>query len=59
MELGSPVTNNYYIRSTKGEIYGLDHNKGRFDPHIAVNMRPDSGIKGLYVTGQVGHSCIL
>ncbi|PIK39335.1 hypothetical protein BSL78_23841 [Apostichopus japonicus] len=27
---GSPLTNSYYIRADKGEMYGLDHNKERF-----------------------------
>jgi len=52
MELGSPVTNNYYIRSTKGEIYGLDHNKNRFRPDLATKLRPEIGVPGLYLTGQ-------
>jgi len=53
MELGSPVTNNYYIRSTKGEIYGLDHNYLRFRQDIAAKLRPQVGVPGLYLTGQV------
>ncbi|KAF6021803.1 RETSAT [Bugula neritina] len=52
MELGSPVTNNYYIRSTKGEIYGLDHNYLRFRQDIAAKLRPQVGVPGLYLTGQ-------
>ncbi|XP_067948219.1 all-trans-retinol 13,14-reductase-like [Watersipora subatra] len=52
IELGSPVTNNYYIRSTKGEIYGLDHNKLRFKPEIAAKLRPKIGIPGMFLTGQ-------
>ena len=56
MELGSPVTNNYYIRSTAGEIYGLDHNSKRFRPDIAAKLRPRvAGISGLYLTGQVSN----
>lgn len=53
MELGSPVTNNYYIRATKGEIYGLDHDTNRFNPEVAMKMRPKIGVPGLYLTGQV------
>ena len=26
-DVGTPVTNRYYIRANKGEMYGLDHNK--------------------------------
>ena len=52
-KLGSPLTNNYYINSTKGEIYGLDHNMTRFQPDNVMKLRPDIGIPGLYITGQV------
>lgn len=56
MDLGSPVTNNHYIRSIKGEITGLDHNKNRFRPDVATKLCPEIGLPGLYLTGQV---CIL
>ena len=52
MDIGSPVTNNYYIGSTKGEIYGADHTTERFgSPELAMNLRPKTEIPGLYLTG--------
>eukprot|EP01134_Creolimax_fragrantissima_P000949 CFRG0949T1 len=51
--LGSPLTNNYYYNTVRGEVYALDHNMERFS---TVNqrdvLRPKTAIKGLYVTGQ-------
>lgn len=51
-DVGSPLSNQYYIASSKGEIYGLDHNKDRFSPETCVNLRPKTTIPGLYLTGQ-------
>ena len=52
-DVGSPLSNKYYIASPKGEIYGLDHNKDRFSPESSVALRPDCAeIPGLYLTGQ-------
>ncbi|KAL5257799.1 hypothetical protein ACHWQZ_G012661 [Mnemiopsis leidyi] len=52
IDIGTPVTNNHYISSTKGEIYGLDHNVGRFDAEVSAVLRPETDIPGLYLTGQ-------
>lgn len=51
-DIGTPVTNNHYISSTKGEIYGLDHNAKRFSPETYASLRPETDISGLYMTGQ-------
>lgn len=51
-DAGSPLTNQYYIASPRGEIYGIDHNKDRFSPETCINLRPETGIPGLYLTGQ-------
>ncbi|EDO43555.1 predicted protein [Nematostella vectensis] len=56
-DVGSPVSNNYYIASPRGEIYGIDHNVERFSPESAVNLRPETAIPGLYLTGQDVLSC--
>lgn len=56
-DIGSPVTNKYYIAAPKGEIYGLDHNVERFGPDIVQHLRPDIGIPGLLLTGQDILSC--
>ena len=52
VDIGTPVTNNHYISSTKGEIYGLDHNVDRFDAQANAALRPETDISGLYMTGQ-------
>lgn len=56
-DVGSPVTNKYYIGSPRGEIYGIDHNKDRFSPETVAALRPDTPISGLYLTGQDILSC--
>ncbi|XP_063694603.1 all-trans-retinol 13,14-reductase-like [Bolinopsis microptera] len=52
VDIGTPVTNNHYISSTKGEIYGLDHNVDRFAPEANAALRPETDISGLIMTGQ-------
>merc|ERR1712098_36084 len=51
-EVASPVTNKYYIAQPHGEIYGLDHSMGRFDPMMVAKLRPETDVPGLYLTGQ-------
>ena len=52
MEMGTPVSNKYYIGSPRGEVYGLDHTLTRFaDPEVMVNLRPQTDIPGLVLTG--------
>ncbi|CAH1238000.1 RETSAT [Branchiostoma lanceolatum] len=52
MDVGTPLSNNYYLGSTRGEIYGLDHHRDRFSQELVTNLRPDTAIPGLYLTGQ-------
>jgi all-trans-retinol 13,14-reductase len=52
MDVGTPVTNQYYLACPKGEIYGLDQKLVRFSAEVASKLRPKSDIKGLYLTGQ-------
>lgn len=47
-ELSTPLSTRYYQRNEQGEIYGLNHDVGRFD-HPALH--PKSPIKNLYFTG--------
>lgn len=34
-------------------MYGLDHDLPRFQAEAAMELRPDIGISGLYLSGQV------
>ena len=57
MEGATPLTHNYYIQSTAGEIYGLDHDLKRFALEPLVKLRPDVGVPGLLMTGQDVFTC--
>ena len=53
LDVGSPVTNKYYLNAPKGEIYGLDHTAKRFgSPDIMMTLRPETDIPGLLLTGR-------
>ncbi|PIK49411.1 hypothetical protein BSL78_13711 [Apostichopus japonicus] len=54
---GSPLTNSYYIRADKGEMYGLDHNKERFSAEASVALHPQTAVPNLYLTGQDVLTC--
>lgn len=56
-DVGSPLSNNYYIGSPKGEIYGLDHTKSRYDPAVVAELRATTSVPGLFMTGQDIVSC--
>ena len=53
LDVGTPLSNKHYLGQPEGEMYGLAHNKARFQPEVAVQLRPESGIPGLYLTGKV------
>lgn len=53
VEFGSPVTNVHYLKSGHGEIYGLDHTLVRFEPWATAQLRPQTDVPGLFLTGQV------
>ena len=48
-ELSSPLTTKNFVNYDKGELYGIDHNPSRFNQKF---LRPQTPIKGLYLTGQ-------
>jgi len=56
-DVGTPVTNKYYIRAHKGEMYGLDHNKERFTAEATNELRPETDIPNLYLCGQDIFNC--
>ena len=52
-ELGTPLTYHRYLGSDRGAWYGLEHGRDRFRPrNYYLTLRPDTGIPGLYLTGQ-------
>eukprot|EP01065_Artemidia_motanka_P003329 TRINITY_DN11599_c0_g1_i1.p1 TRINITY_DN11599_c0_g1~~TRINITY_DN11599_c0_g1_i1.p1 ORF type:complete len:651 (+),score=191.74 TRINITY_DN11599_c0_g1_i1:85-1953(+) len=52
LDVATPVTNNHYLHTEAGEMYGLDHGLSRFSPEVTPYVRPTTDIKGLYLTGQ-------
>ena len=50
--IGSPVSNAHYLSQPHGEIYGLDHTLERFNPLTMAQLRPETDIPGLLLTGQ-------
>ena len=57
LEVGTPLSNQHYLNTEFGEVYGLDHDLARFDPNIAIELRPETPIQGLYLTGQDMYCC--
>ena len=51
MEVGTPVSNKYYLGGPSGEMYGLDQTLSRFSPEAIAALRCDTDIPGLYLTG--------
>ena len=56
-DIGTPLTNQYYIAASRGELYGADHNVERFSPQSVLNLRAETSVKGLFLTGQDILSC--
>ncbi len=56
-QVGSPCTNNYYLHQTRGEVYGLDHNRERFSAWNVARLRPKTDVEGLFLTGQDVLTC--
>jgi len=48
-ELSTPLSTRHFGGYDKGEIYGLEHTPARFRERA---LRPKTGLKGLYLTGQ-------
>ncbi|XP_052073278.1 all-trans-retinol 13,14-reductase-like isoform X1 [Mytilus californianus] len=56
-DVGSPLSNKYYLGFDKGEMYGLDHTLQRFSPEVSVELRAQTDIPGLFLTGQDISTC--
>ena len=52
LEVGTPLSFQYYLESYGGTGYGLDHTVYRFDPYVQTELRPETPVSGLYLTGQ-------
>lgn len=53
---GSPLTNQHYIASPRGEIYGIDHDTTRMRAEAIATMRPQTVVPNLYLTGTTAPS---
>ena len=48
-ELSTPLSTRHFAGYNRGEVYGLEHTPARFKNK---HLRPDTHIKGFYLTGQ-------
>jgi len=48
-ELSTPLSTRHFAGYNRGEVYGIEHTPARFRNK---NLRPDTHIKGFYMTGQ-------
>ena len=55
--VGTPLTNLYYLGASGGEMYGVDHNVSRFSAESTVALRPETNIDGLFLSGQDVFTC--
>ncbi|KAM6035018.1 all-trans-retinol 13,14-reductase isoform 2-T2 [Theristicus caerulescens] len=49
---GTPLTNQHYIASPRGEIYGIDHGMARLQAETIAAVRAQTAVPNLYLTGQ-------
>lgn len=53
VEVGSPLSNDYYLGSVRGEAYGLEHTPARFNSLEAqLALHPTTSVKNLLCAGQ-------
>jgi all-trans-retinol 13,14-reductase len=52
LDVGTPLTFQYYLGAPTGEIYGMDHNIQRFSAESMTILRPETQFEGLYLAGQ-------
>ncbi|NXL53972.1 RETST reductase, partial [Podilymbus podiceps] len=49
---GTPLTNQHYIASPRGEIYGINHGIARLQAEAIAAVRAQTAVPNLYLTGQ-------
>ncbi|XP_053125727.1 all-trans-retinol 13,14-reductase [Hemicordylus capensis] len=49
---GTPLTNQHYIGSPRGEMYGASHSISRLQAEVTATIRPQTPVPNLYLTGQ-------
>ena len=52
-DVGTPLSNDFYLGSVRGEVYGLAHVVERYSRRDAMlALHPQTSVPGLYLTGQ-------
>ena len=52
-DVATPLSNDFYLASVNGEVYGLDHTVERFSSRSAMRaLHPETTVPGLYIVGQ-------
>ena len=47
-DVATPLSNNFYLGTSRGEVYGLDHSTQRFDTlNAASALHPQTMVPGL------------
>ena len=51
-DLGTPLSNNEFLGTAEGEVYGLSHGPARFSARAQADLHPQTELGGLFLTGQ-------